>query len=93
MRGMLDWQFSARGAYGRAHFEVGKDVYVIFAGEEKGRIPASELAEIMRENTPLDGRATKLLERIQALMQGEIAGSDIANGLGRIERWIANNVI
>jgi len=92
MRGMLDWQFSARGGYGRAHFEVGKDVLVIFQGEEKGAIPASELAEIMQENVPFDGRATKVVERIQALMQGDIYGADIANGLGRIETWIANNV-
>ena len=89
MAGAIDWQFSAKGLSGRAHFERDKDVFVIFDGEEVGRIPAEELRSILSEDVPPKGRAARLIAGIQTIMQGEIYGHDVAAGHGRLQIWIA----
>lgn len=91
MEAKIDWQFGAKGASGRAHFERGQDAFVIFDGEEIGRIPAAELEAILRENIWPDGRANRLVERVQSIMQGEIYSQDVTSGRGPLQTWIAAN--
>lgn len=97
MEAKIDWQFGAKGASGRAHFERGQDAFVIFDGEEIGRIPTAELEAILRENIRPAGRANRLVERVQSIMQvkstARMSHLDVVDfrlGLRRT-RWVEKN--